>query len=142
MVRSIFAVAILALGVSAVVAQDPIAARKAVMKDNNAQFRVLREMVDGKRPFDLAAAKKVFAGFTANAEKLKGLFPESSMKGETRALPVIWQKKSEFEAAIAKFGNDAKAAEAATKDVQSLKAQLGAVGKNCGDCHNAWRSKS
>ena len=142
MIRPILAVAILAFGVSIVAAQDPIAARKAVMKENSAQARVLREMADGKLPFDLAAAKKAFGSFTANAEKLKGLFPESSMKGDTKALPVIWEKKAEFEATIAKFGSDAKAAEAATKDAATMKEQLGVVGKNCGGCHNAWRQKS
>jgi cytochrome c556 len=142
MIRPVLAVAIFALGVSVVAAQDPIAERQKLMKQNSADARVLREMGDGKRPFDLATAKKSFANLAAAADKLKGLFPPTSMKGDTKALPVIWEKKSDFDALLAKFGNEAKAAEAATKDLDTMKAQLGVVAKNCGGCHNTYRAKS
>ena len=35
----------------------------------------------------------------------------------------------------------AKAAAAAVKDLDSFKAQMGEVGKNCGGCHNTYRKK-
>ena len=64
MKRIVLAVAVVALGVTAVVAQsDPIAARKALMKENGNQSRIAREMIEGKQPFDLAEAKKVLADF-------------------------------------------------------------------------------
>jgi cytochrome c556 len=140
----VIAAAAVALGVTGVVAQgDPIAARKDVMKGNGAQSRTLREMAEGKRPFDAAAAKKAFAAMAAGADKLGTLFPDNSKTGgDTKALPVIWEKKADFNAAIAKFAKDAKDAEAKVKDLDSLKAALGEVGKNCGGCHNAWRQKS
>jgi cytochrome c556 len=140
MKRVLLAVAVAALGVTAVVAQsDPIAGRKAIMKDNNTQGRILRDMADGKQPFDLAVAKKVFAGFQAASAKLPDLFPDNSKTGDTRALPAIWEKSAEFKAAAAKFGADSKAAEASTKDVESLKAAFAEVGKNCGSCHQTFR---
>jgi len=143
LIRLALAAAIAAVGVTAVVAQgDPIAARKALMKANSDQARNAREMIEGKKPFDLAAAKKVFAQFEDTAAKLPNLFPDSSKTGDTKALPVIWEKKSEFNAAAAKFGADAKAAEGKVKDLDSFKASMGDVGKNCGSCHNAWRAKS
>jgi len=140
----VVAIGALAIAATAVIAQgDPIAARQAVMKDNSAQARTVREMAEGKRPFDAAAAKKAFASMADGANKFSGLFPDNSKTGgNTKALPVIWEKKADFNAAIAKFGKDAKDAEAKVKDLDTLKAALGEVGKNCGGCHNAWRAKS
>ena len=128
--RIVFAVALAAFGVTAVVAQsDPIAARKALMKENGGQSRIAREMMEGKRPFDLAAAKKALATFEASATKAKALFPANSKTGgETAALPAIWEKKADFEAKLAKFGADSKAAAAKVKDLASLKAQMAIVG--------------
>ena len=58
------ALAAIAIGVTAVIAQnDPIAARKAVMKANGDQSRIATEMLEGKQPFNLAKAKKIFAIF-------------------------------------------------------------------------------
>jgi cytochrome c556 len=141
--RIAVAVAVAAFGVTAVMAQsDPIAARKALMKENSAQSRIAREMIQGKRPFDLAAAKKVLATFEASASKAKSLFPANSKTGgETAALPAIWEKKADFEAKLAKLGSDAKAAEAKVKDLASFKTEMATVGKNCGGCHKEYRAK-
>ena len=140
-IRSVLAVAALALGMTVAAQADPIAARKALMKENGAQSRVAREMIEGKKPFDLAAAKKVFAAFQNAATKMPGLFPDNSKTGDTKALPVIWEKRTDFNAAFAKLGADAKAAADKVKDVDSLKAAMGDVGKNCGGCHNTYRKK-
>jgi cytochrome c556 len=143
MTRIVLAVAVAAFGVTAVVAQgDPIAARKALMKENGAQSRIAREMLEGKRPFDLAAAKKVLVTFAESATKVKGLFPDNSKAGgDTAALPAIWEKKADFDAKLVKFGADAKAAEGKVKDLDSFKAEMAVVGKNCGGCHQPYRAK-
>jgi cytochrome c556 len=142
-IRSILAVAALAVGATVVLAQsDPIAARKALMKENGAQSRVAREMMEGKKPFDLAAAKKVLATFAAAHDKAKNLWPDSSKAGDTASLPVVWENKADFSAKLAKFSADAKAAEAKVKDLDSFKAEMANVGKNCGGCHNTYRKKA
>ncbi len=141
--RLALAAVVAAFAATAVVAQgDAIAARKALMKGNSDQGRIAREMVDGKRPYSNEVAQKVFATFEEAATKLPGLFPDNSKTGETRALPVIWEKKAEFNAAATKFGADAKAAAAKSKDLDSFKASLSEVARNCGGCHDAWRAKS
>ena len=72
MKRIVLAVAVVALGVTAVVAQsDPIAARKALMKENGRQSGIAREMIEGKQPFDLAKAKAVLANFATAHDKGK-----------------------------------------------------------------------
>jgi cytochrome c556 len=140
MKRVVLAVAVVALGVTAVVAQgDPLAARKALMKENNNQGRIARDMAEGKQPFDLAAAKKAFVSWQDTAAKLPALFPAGSTSGETRALPAIWEKPAEFKAAIDKFGADAKAGEAATTDLNSFKTAMADLVKNCASCHQAFR---
>ncbi len=108
MIRIVLAVTAIAFGISAVVAQgDPIAARKALMKANGDQNRIGTEMIDGKRPFDLAAAKKVFDTFAENAEKSKPLYPDTSKTGgDTAALPAIWENKADFDAKLTKFATE------------------------------------
>jgi cytochrome c556 len=139
--RLVLAAVVAAFAATAVLAQaDAITVRKGLMKSNNEQGRIAREIIDGKRPYSNEVAQKVFATFEEAATKLPGLFPDNSKTGETRALPVIWEKKVEFNAAAAKFGADAKAAK--SKDLDSFKASLSEVARNCGGCHDAWRAKS
>ena len=144
MIRTVLAAAVLAFGATALVAQnDPIAARKALMKANGDQNKVATEMLEGKRPFDLAQAKKVFATFIEAGEKAPALFPDNSKTGgDTAALPPIWENKADFNARLAKLAKDSKAAESGTKDVDSFKAQITEVRKNCGGCHQTYRKKT
>ena len=111
--RLVLAAAIAAIGVTTVVAQsDPLAQRKAIMKGVGEQSRVARDMLDGKTPFNADAAKKVFATFEDAAGKMPALFPDNS-----------------------------KTAAAQVKDLDSFKAQMGEVGKNCGGCHQTYRKR-
>ena len=74
--------------------------------------------------------------------KLPTLFPENSKTGgDTAALPAIWDNKADFKAKFAKFGADAKAAQAAVKDLDSFKAAFPDMTKNCGGCHETYRAK-
>jgi cytochrome c556 len=143
MKRIVLAAALAAFGVTAVVAQsDPIAARKAIMKENGNQSRISREMIEGKKPFDLAAAHKALATFAGVADKMKPLFPDNSKNGDTAALPAVWEHKADFEAKMAKLSADAKEKDATVKDLDSFKAAISEVGKNCGGCHNTYRKKA
>jgi cytochrome c556 len=141
-IRTVLAAAAVALGVTAVMAQqDPIAARKAIMKANGQQAGIGSKMAKGEEPFALDKAKKVFATYQ-DVAKAHALFPESSKTGgDTAALPAIWQNKADFEARLTKLANEAKTAEAATKDLDTFKAQFTEVQKNCGGCHETYRQK-
>ena len=71
MIRTMFAVAAIVLGVAIAVAdQDPIAARKALMKANGDQAKIGAAMVKGEAPFDLDKVRKMFATFEDAAEKM------------------------------------------------------------------------
>ena len=144
MLRIVFAVSAVALGVCAAVAQeDPIAARKALMKANGDQAKIAGDMVKGTVPFDMAAAHKIFATFQNAAAKMPGLFPDTSKTGgDTAADPKIWDNMADFKARFQKLGEDAKAADASVTDLDSFKAAIGNIGKNdCGACHQTYRLK-
>jgi cytochrome c556 len=143
MVRVVLGIAAVALGVTAVAAQsDPIAARKALMKENGAQSRVARDMIDGKQPFNLAAAKKVLTTFADSATKVQPLFPASSKDGDTAALPAVWEHKADFDAKLTKFGTESKDGESKVTDLDSFKAVMAEVGKSCGGCHQTYRKRT
>jgi cytochrome c556 len=147
MIRTVLAIAAIVLGLSVAFAQeDPIKARKALMKANGDQAKIATAMIKGEQPFDLAAAKKAFATFQDAAAKMPALFPDSSKAGDPgdqfNAGPKIWEDMADFKARFVKFGNDAKAAEASVKDLDSFKAAMGNIGKNdCGGCHEVYRVK-
>jgi cytochrome c556 len=151
MIRSMFtlaSVAAVALGVGVAVAQqDVIKERKDLMKANGDQAKIATAMVKGERPFDLAAAKKVFATFADAAGKMPNLYPASS-KNEAgspaadKFTPTekVWEDMADFKARFQKFGEDAKKAEASVKDLDDFKAAIGNIGKNdCGGCHHDYR---
>jgi cytochrome c556 len=150
MIRTVSAVAAVVLGVGVAVAvaqQDPIAARKALMKGNLDQAKIGAAMTKGEAPFDLAKAHKIFATFEDTAAKAPALFPANSIDEATAddpytASPKIWENMDDFKARFTKFGADAKEADASVKDLDSFKAAFGSIGKNdCGGCHEQYRVK-
>ena len=142
MIHTVLAVAALGLGLSVAVAQDPIAARRDIMKKNGDQAKLGAYMVKGEAPFDLAKAKAIFTSYEDAAAKMPGLFPDNSKTGgETTAAPAIWTGMDDFKAKFVKFGADAKAAGEKTKDLDSFKTEFQAVAKNCGGCHETYRIK-
>ena len=144
MIRAVFAVAAIALGVGVAIAQqDPIAERKALMKANGDQAKFGAAMMKGEAPFELDKAKKVFTTFGDAAAKMPSLFPDTSKTGgDTAADPKIWESMDDFKARFAKLGTDAKEAVSKVTDLDSFKAAFGNIGKNdCGGCHEHYRVK-
>ncbi len=144
MIRAVFAVAAIALGVGVAIAQqDPIAERKALMKANGDQAKIGAAMMKGEALFELEKAKKVFTTFEDAAAKMPSLFPDTSKTGgDTAADPKIWESMDDFKARFAKLGTDAKEAVSKVTDLDSFKAAFGNIGKNdCGGCHEHYRVK-
>lgn len=147
MIRAVFAIAAIVLGLSVAFAQeDPIKARKTLMKANGDAAKVLSDMSKGDKPYDQAAVNKAFATFQDAAAKMPSLYPDNTKDGDPsdqfNASPKVWENMADFKARFVKFGDDAKAAGGTVKDVDSLKAALGPLGKNdCGACHQEYRLK-
>jgi cytochrome c556 len=119
------------------------------MKANGAQVKIGVAMIKGKKPFDLAAVHKIFATFEHAAKEMPHLFPASS-KSEAGTpyadkfspKPKVWEDMADFKKRFVKFGRDAKAADASLKNVASLKAAIGKIGKtDCGSCHHVYRAE-
>ena len=145
MKRIVLAVLAVALGATAAAAQscdDTIKSRQALMKRSGDNAKLGASMIRGDTPFDLAKTKDIFGAFADKASKLPTLFPDCSKAGaDTHAAPAIWQQPDDFKAKIAKFAADVQAAQDATKDADTFKTNFQAVGKDCGACHENFRTK-
>lgn len=121
-------------------AQDPIAARKAAMKKNGGAMGQMVKMVKGEEPYDSAKAKAAVETITASLNGYDTLFPAGSDTGDTKAGAKIWEDMAGFKAAVAQAEETAKtSAPLAAKDLDGLKAAVGALGQTCSGCHNTYR---
>ena len=137
------ALGILIAGGVGVLAQsgDPIGQRQNLMKNNQEQMRTLTGMSRGQVPFNAATAQAAFQRLEQNGRQIPALFPAGSTQGKTAALPVIWERKADFDAHAMKLEQDAKAVQAGITDQASLQAAIQRVGQSCGGCHDAYRRK-
>ena len=142
MLRYVAAVAAIAVGASAVYAQnvDAIKNRQAAMKAMSTAAKEPGGMAKGEVPFALPKVQAALKTYQEQAGKAKALVPDNSKTGaDNAALPAVWEKKADFDAKFDKFAADAKAAEAAITDEASFKANWGKVMGNCGGCHKEYR---
>ena len=101
---------------------DPIAERRALMKNDGMAAKKMFDMSKGTAPFDLATVQDSLKTLAIAAEKEPTLFPDSSKTGGgTAALPAIWRNKADFDARFAKFAKDVAAAQAGIVDEASFK---------------------
>ena len=144
MKRTMFVASLLAIGVTAAIAQSNVVEqRQALMKEMGAQTRPIGAMMRGQEPFDLAKAQAGLKVFAENPKKFVTLFPESSKNAEkTEALPTIWENKAKFESIGTKMSQDAQTAMSSIKDEASFKTEMPKVLQNCGACHNEFRKKT
>ena len=142
--KLVIAISVLAF-TGAAASADPIADRQALMKERGKLVGTLSKVVKGEQAFDAAAVLDALKGLEANAEKFdtEALFPVGSEQGsDTTAAPKIWEDKAGFNAAEDKYLATVKAAAAsAPADADALKGQLGAIGADCGACHQSFRLK-
>ncbi|OYU87970.1 MAG: cytochrome C [Bradyrhizobiaceae bacterium PARB1] len=138
----------LVLGIGAVSAQQEI------VKDRQTQMKAtgralggtLSAMAKGDKPYDQAAVDAAFVTLTETATKLPALFADST-KGlkegnEYSTSPKVWDDKAGFASHIESFGKAVADTKGKVKDLDSLKANVGAIGKQCGACHETYRLKS
>lgn len=142
--KTIACVFVLMAAGTAVLAQqgDPIRQRQALMKNNQDQVRALTAMARGQTAFDQATAQRGLQAIEQNARQIPALFPPNSTQGDTRALPAIWERKSDFDARAMKLAQDSNAAQTMARDPASLQTQLQAIGQVCGGCHEMYRRRT
>ncbi|PIT02142.1 cytochrome C [Bradyrhizobium nitroreducens] len=137
----------LLLGMGAVWAQqDSVKEVQTLMKGNGKNAGAMSAMVKGEKPYDQATVDSALAQFEDTAKKLPNLFPASAkgvkLDGDYSTSPKVWEDKAGFDAKIAGFAKIVSEAKGKIKDLDSLKANMPAIGKECGGCHETYRVKN
>ncbi|PJG51013.1 cytochrome C [Bradyrhizobium forestalis] len=137
----------LLLGMGAVWAdRDSIKEVQTLMKGNGKNAGAMSAMVKGEKPYDQATVNSALAQFEDTAKKLPNLFPASAkgvkLDGDYSTSPKVWEDKAGFDTKIASFAKVVGDAKGKIKDIDSLKANMPAIGKECGGCHETYRVKN
>ena len=147
MKRIVMITGALLLSVGAVIAQQDVANQtQTTMKaTGRALGAVLSPMVKGEKPYDQAAVDTALGQLEDTAKKLPAMFPESikgvKIEGDYSSSPKIWEDKAGFAAKIESYAKVVTEAKAKIKDLDSLKANVPAIGKECSGCHETFRLK-
>ena len=144
----LLACGLVSAGGIALAADEPaniIKYRKATMSAIGGHMGMLAAVAKGEVSFIDEVGGNAHA-INEMSKNLARLFPEgtSNQGNDTRALPVIWEKWSEFEGAVKTLQDEsAKLVEVAKSgDAAAIGAQVGALGKNaCGGCHKKFREE-
>ena len=135
------AVAVIGAGVTAT---QPALADSHAVKERKATFKQIskanKAIKAAVKAGDTAAAKEQAAIIVASADKLAGLFPKGTGRGDldpkmTRAKPEIWSDWDTFKEKLA--GLRGVASKVAGGDLAAAKG----MGKACGACHKLFRGK-
>jgi len=117
--------------------------RQAVMTLQGKYFGPLGAMAQGKAPYNAATVQRN-AGFLDNLSRMSWDGFDPSTKGEkSRTLPAVFDNKAKFDEIASRLETELSTLVTVSRkgDEAAVKAQIGAVGKVCGACHNDFRSK-
>ena len=139
----------LALGVAAGAAfaqQKPevlVKQRQAVMTLQGKYFGPMAAMAQGKAPFNADLVKRNSAYLDNLSRMAWDGFDASAKDVKSAALPAVYEQQAKFKEAGSRLEQEAnklyQVAQSGNED--AVKAQIGAVGKTCGGCHNDFRQK-
>ncbi len=119
--------------------------RQAVMTLQGKYFGPMAGMAQGKVPYDANVVQRN-AGFLDNLSRMPwdGFDPSTKdVTVKTAALPAIWSDSAKFREAADRLQSETSKLYAVSRsgDEAAVKAQIGAVGKACGGCHESFRQK-
>jgi cytochrome c556 len=120
--------------------------RQAAMTLQGKYFGPLAGMAQGKIPYNADVVRRN-AGYLEVISKMPWDGFSENTKGvkepKTAALPAIWNEPDKFKQAADRLQNEtAKLAQVSKSGGEAdAKAQIGAVGKACGGCHETFREK-
>lgn len=123
--------------------EDLLKYRQGVMRAVAFQNGPLNAFAKGEAPWSPAMAQKA-ANLAALATIAGDVFPPASQNiPNSDAKPEVWSKADDFKKAMAAFqAETAKLADLAKAgNADAIKAQIPAVGKTCGGCHDNFRVK-
>ena len=142
------AVVALTLGISGVAfaQQKPevlVKQRQAVMTLQGKYFGPMGAMAQGKAPYNADVVKRNSAYLDNLSRMAWDGFDPSTKDVKSATLPAAYEQQPKFKEAAARLENEAhKLWEVSQRgDEGAVKAQIGAVAKACGGCHNDFRQK-
>lgn len=117
--------------------------RQAKMTLQGKYFGPLAAIAQGKAPYNDAVVQRN-AGFLDNLTRMAwdGYDPSTSNE-KSRTLQAAYDNSAKFKEYVSRLENDASKLVALSRsgDEAAVKAQIGAVGKTCGACHDDFRAK-
>ena len=138
---------VLAFSAGAALAQQKpevmVKQRQAVMTLQGKYFGPMAGMAQGKIPYNADVVKRNSA-FLDNLSRMAwDGFDPSTKEVKSAALPAVYDQQAKFKDAAARLENEAHKLwqVAQNGDEAAVKAQIGAVGKSCGGCHESFRQK-
>src|SRR5919205_3979605 len=117
--------------------------RQAVMTLQGKYFGPMAAMAQGKVPYNADIVKRNSA-FLDNLSRMAwDGFDPSTKDVKSAALPAVYEQQAKFREAGSRLEQEAHKLwqVAQSGDEAAVKAQIGAVGKACGACHNDFRQK-
>ncbi len=117
--------------------------RQAAMTLIGKYFGPLGGMAQGKVPYNAQVVQRN-AGYLDNLTRMPWDGFDASTKGEkSRALPAVFNDSAKFKEAASRLENETAKLYQVSRggDEAAVKAQIGAVGKACGGCHDNFREK-
>ena len=117
--------------------------RQAAMTLQGKYWGPLGGMAQGKVPYDAAVVARNAGYLDALSKMPWDGFNPSTKDVKSAALPVVYTDTAKFKEAQDHFQSEVSRLVAVSKggDEAAVKAQLGAVGKACGSCHESFREK-
>lgn len=117
--------------------------RQSAMTLMGKYFGPMAGMAQGKVPYNAQVVQRN-AGFLDNLSRMPwDGFGDNTKDVKSAALPAIWSEPTKWGDAADRLQNEASKLYAVSRsgDEAAVKAQIGAVGKACGGCHESFRQK-
>jgi len=145
--RVVVTAAVLALGISAVMAQQEIAVQQDDLMRAQARnlYGTMLKTVKGEIKYDQAAIDKALVELEESVAKIAKTFeinPKEDVKDATYgSSQKIWQNKADFDAKIPPVAKAIADLKGKIKDVASLKVAYETLNTECNKCHDTYRLK-
>ncbi len=121
--------------------EEDVRFRQSAFNVIGRNFAQLGAIAKGERPYDQAFAVKTATLLEILAPQPFTAFGPGTDVGTHKADPKVWSDSAKFKEAAEKFQFEIAKLSTAAKDLDTLKLQVGAVGKTCKGCHDEFRVK-
>jgi cytochrome c556 len=139
--RGVAAAALVAAG-TALAQGDAIAERRAGLKRMGEHMQAMKAVVDNRgnvQPLT-ATVDDMIAWYRTMPQR----FPPGSDRGDTRALPALWNERANFETINNNLVEQLQVLRtaAASGDAAAFATAYGQTGQTCGTCHRPYRQRT